>query len=152
MRKGREVKNLPVIDIISGRHLGYVSDFKTVSHEQIQGIYMVSLEDELYYIPLNSLGRIGKDAIMIKQDLMKMLEGQSNWVENCARVGQTVLTSIGNNLGIVSDIVIEEKDGSILGLEVSDGYLKDVFIGRKIIATSDVITWGKDTIIVNKFI
>jgi len=152
MRKGRELKNLPVIDVLSGQHLGYIRDFKVENHENLEGLYMVSLDNQVYYLSRDSISRIGRDAVMVKPGLSKVvLEGQSDWVEDSGLNGSAVLTSGGEVLGMVSDILIEEKEGNILGYEVSDGYFKDLFWGRKVIPTANVLTWGKDTVIVDDF-
>jgi uncharacterized protein YrrD len=149
MKKWREVRNLPVIDILSGQHLGYVQDFKTENPERLAGLYMLSLENEIYYIPLDAISRVGRDAVLVKSGFLKKMATQGSWVEDSGLVNSAVLTSSGEVLGLVSDIVIEEKEGNILGYEVTDGYLKDVLWGRKVIATGDILTWGKDTVIVD---
>ena len=154
MRKGRELKNLPVIDVLSGQHLGYVRDLKVENHESLEGLYMVSPNNQVHYLSRDLISRIGRDAVMVKagSGLSKIvLEGQSDWVEDSGLNGSAVLTSAGEVLGMVSDIIIEEKEGSILGYEVSDGYFKDLFWGRKVIPTANVLTWGKDTVIVDEF-
>ena len=148
MKKGREVRKLPVIDIISGQHLGYVHDFKTANYAQLQGLYMISPENNLYYLSLEAIAKMGKDAVLVKSELLKLSTGQTEWRDDLGLTERVVLTSSGEVLGQVSDLLIEEDLGNISGYEITDGYLKDVMLGRKVIATSDILTWGIDTVIV----
>jgi len=148
MKKGREVRKLPVIDIISGQHLGYVQDFKTANYTQLQGLYMISPENNIYYLPLEAIAKIGKDAVLVKAELLKLSTEQTEWRDDLGITERVVLTSSGEVLGQVSDLLIEEDLGNISGYEISDGYLKDVMLGRKVIATSDILSWGIDTVIV----
>lgn len=149
MKKGREIRNLPVIDLINGRLLGYVRDFKTDSFDKVQGLYMVTPENKLYYFPFEAIGKMGKDAVLVKAELLELLcNSQTEWSDDLGLTERVVLTSSGEILGQVSDLLIEEEKGYITGYEVSDGYLKDVFFGRKVLPTSDILTWGIDTVIV----
>lgn len=151
MRRGREIKNLPVIDVLTGQLLGYVSDFKIANHELLEGFYLVTLDNQVQYLSRDSISRIGRDAVLVKADLGEViLEGQPDWLGNAGPNGSAVMTSKGEVLGILSDIFLEETEGSILGYEVSDGYFKDLFWGRKVIPTANVLTWGKDTVIVDE--
>jgi len=84
----------------------------------------------------------------VKSELLKVSTGQTEWGEDGRLTERAVFTSSGEVLGQVSDLLIEEKEGHIWGYEVTDGYLKDVFLGRKVITTADILTWGKDTVIV----
>ncbi|MGI6588925.1 MAG: PRC-barrel domain-containing protein [Peptococcia bacterium] len=148
MKKGREIRNLPVIDYFGGRHLGYVQDFKTTPYDKLQGLYIVSLENDIFYLPLEAIAKLGNDAVLVKSELLKVSTGQTEWGEDLGLTERVVLTSSGEVIGQVSDLLIEEKEGNIWGYEVTDGYLKDVFLGRRVIATADILTWGKDTVIV----
>lgn len=151
MRKGREIKNLPVIDVLSGQHLGYVSDFKIANHELLEGLYLVTLDNQVRFFSREAISRIGRDAVMVKDNSGEViLEGQPDWLGNTGLNGSAVMNSRGEVLGTLSDILLEEAEGNILGYEVSDGYFKDLFWGRKVIPTSNVLTWGKDTVIVDE--
>jgi uncharacterized protein YrrD len=150
MKKGREIRNLPVIDFFSGQHLGYVQDFKTAQYDKLQGLYVVSPENEVFYLPLEAIAKLGNDAVLVKSELLKVSTGQTEWGEDGALTERAVLTSSGEVLGQVADLLIERKEGYICGYEVTDGYLKDVFLGRRVIATTDILTWGKDTVIIKE--
>jgi uncharacterized protein YrrD len=86
--------------------------------------------------------------VLVKSELLKLSTEQTEWRDDLGLTERVVLTSSGEVLGQVSDLLIEEDLGNISGYEVSDGYLKDVMLGRKVIATSDILTWGIDTVIV----
>jgi len=150
MKKGREIRNLPVIDILNGQLLGYVQDFKTDSYARVQGLYLVTLEKQAYYLPFEAISKMGADAVLVKSELLKLSDSPTEWSEALGLSERTVLTSSGEILGQVSDLLIEEEEGNIAGYEVSDGYLKDVFLGRKVVPTADILTWGIDSVIVKE--
>lgn len=49
-------------------------------------------------------------------------------------IGKTLVDSHGEELGIVSDVIFDEKDGEIEGLEISKGLIDDLFMGRQILS------------------
>ncbi|HOB82770.1 MAG TPA: PRC-barrel domain-containing protein [Peptococcaceae bacterium] len=151
MRKGREIKNLPVIDVISGQQLGYVTGFKIAEHEVLEGLYMVSPDQKVHYLSREAISRIGKDAVLVKAGSEQViLDAPSAWSAEGGLNGSAVMTSTGEVLGVLSDILFEETKGHILGYEVSDGYFKDLIWGRKVIPVANVLTWVKDTVIVDE--
>ena len=150
MKKGRELKNLPVIDVNSGRQLGCIREFELEDNRKIAGIYINSGRDECYYIPLGLISSIGRDAVLVtgwipaSQEELEELKDKTK----TRYTGAQVLTSLGQSIGTIEDIVIEESEGSIMGYEVSDGLFKDMALGRKVIAAADILTYGDETIIV----
>lgn len=148
MKKGREIRNLPVIDLLNGQHLGFVQDFKTDNYDRVQGLYMLSPENKLFYLPYEAISKMGKDAVLVKSELLMLSNSQTEWSDDLGLNERIVLTSSGEILGQVSDLLFEEDEGNISAYEVSDGYLKDVLLGRKVFATSDILTWGIDSVIV----
>ena len=148
MKKGREFRNKPVIEAASGKLLGYVKDIKSgQDNMRIEGIYSMSLADELLYIPFENICSLGRDAVLVES---WPLTGQ-NEGEICQGVneltGIPVITLSGQSLGTIEDVVIEEKDGSIIGYEITDGYLKDLLVGRRIVSSGYVLTSGADAVI-----
>lgn len=146
MKKGRELKNLPVIETATGQLVGYVREIKVQENSRISGIYVTSPDNEICYVPWGNIGSIGRDVIFIKTE--ENLKVKSVPVEKNTYSGSWVMTASGKNLGTVEDIVIEESNGNVVGYEISDGYLKDILIGRTVIAQNDVLTYGDDVFIV----
>ena len=148
MKKGREFRNKPVIEAASGMLLGYVKDIKYGQENlKLEGIYSTSLTGELLYIPFENIGSLGRDAVLV--DAWYLSEQNEEVINQEAHelTGTAVITLSGQNIGTIEDVVIEEKDGSIVGYEITDGYLKDLLVGRRIVSSGYVLTSGADTVI-----
>lgn len=145
MRKGRDFLDKPIIDIGSGKLLGYVKGFKAGENGKLAGIFMDDMQKKPIFIPFEKVSNLGRDAVLVNGYMYQQPEEEQS--ENKYK-GSLVMTISGNNMGTIDDIVFEEKDGSITGYEVSDGLLMDVMIGRKIISVSNVISYHNDTVII----
>jgi uncharacterized protein YrrD len=150
MRKGRELKNLPVIDVVSGQQLGYVVNYKMTNHEVLAGLYLLSFNNRVLYLARDYITKIGRDAILVQAEAAQIIEGEPDWPDNAGLNSSAVMTTKGEVLGVLTDVLLEENAGNILGYELSDGYFNDLFWGRKVIPTAKIITWGKDTVIVDE--
>lgn len=151
MKKGREIINLPIIDLASGKLIGFVHDLKLEGNQKLTGLYLRTAEKELFYLPLEAIHSIGRDAVLI-DGMLEKTESEHAWYEEkrvmLGLAGLNVVTSTGKNLGTLEDIIIEEADGSIWGYELSDGYLMDLVSGRRLINKSDIVTSGNELVIV----
>jgi uncharacterized protein YrrD len=150
MRKGRELKNLPVIDVVSGQQLGYVVNFKIINHEILAGLYLVTFNNRVLYLARDCITQIGRDAVLVQAEAGQAIEGEPDWPDNAGLNSSAVMTTKGEVLGVLTDILLEDTAGNIMGYELSDGYFNDLLRGRKVIPTANIITWGKDTVIVDE--
>jgi len=148
MIKGREIRTLPVIDLARGKVLGTVQDYLLAANQKIQGLYFQSGE-ELRFLPLERMVNLGRDAVLV--------QGQKQEFELVTApdlpqqpAGTWVMTAEGKSLGAIDDIVVEENEGSLIGYEISDGYLMDLLVGRKIVGAANIVTFGKDAVIVDE--
>lgn len=148
MKKGREVRNKPVIDRSSGKLLGYAEGLALGQDQRVRGLSVNSPDNEKLFVPLEGISQLGADAVLVDEVLSGLYTGEYQGDNGETYTGSLVLTASGRNLGTVADIVIEEKDGLVVGYEVTDGYLKDIMLGRKIIPVSQVMTYGEETFIV----
>lgn len=148
MKKGRDIVNLPVITLENGRRLGYVSELR-YSGKQAEGLYVKGEGKGNYYIPLASVRNLGRDAVMVDGPLLKIEKPVDLDKPERMLIGSWVMTAAGENLGTIEDVVFEENDGRIVGYEVSDGLLKDMLMGRKVLSASNVLSFGHDALIVN---
>jgi uncharacterized protein YrrD len=144
MKKSRDFLEKPIIDVNSGKLLGYVKGFKPGEDQRIAGIYLNTVQKEVAYIPFAMVSSLGRDAVLVQGSMFTSLQGQ----EVGRSVNQMVMTVSGDNMGTIEDIIIEEKDGTITGYEVSDGLLVDVVIGRKIVSTSNILAYHEDAVII----
>ncbi|PKM88539.1 MAG: hypothetical protein CVU87_07185 [Firmicutes bacterium HGW-Firmicutes-12] len=144
MKKGRDYIEKPIIDVDSGKLLGYVEGFKTDEDQRIAGIYLKTVHKEQAYLPFAMVSSLGRDAVLVQGPLV--VSSLEKVVEK--RAGSLVMTVSGDSMGTIEDIILEEKDGTITGYEVSDGLLMDVVMGRKIVPTSNVLAYHEDAVII----
>lgn len=149
MKKGRDLVNLPVIDFSSGRQVGRVKEIIVGDNYLIKGFAIITENNDKQSITVQEVHSIGRDAVLLH-----------SWEDDRPEVGNTsdsyqdytgslVLTSTGRSLGTIQDVVIYEDNISLAGFEVSDGYLKDILMGRTIVPAEDVLTYGRGAIIIN---
>lgn len=148
MKKGRQIKNLPVINILTGRVLGSVREIKVGENQKIEGLYILTPENRSSFVAYQDISSIGRDAVLVNGMGKEDVDSEGIQREKTGYDGSWVMSSAGKSLGYVDDIVIEENDGSIVGYEISDGYIKDILIGRKVIYSADILTYGKEAVIV----
>lgn len=149
MRRGRELKNLPVIEITSGKILGTVTDLLIADEHKLDGLYFLTEERETCFLPLERMVSIGRDAVFAQGEL-EDFGLVTNTTKGNYSSGAVVMSATGLSMGTIDDIVLEEEEGNIVAYEVSDGHLMDILVGRKIIPTEDIITYGQDTVIINR--
>lgn len=105
-------------------------------------------------IPFAQVINIGDDALTIKNkaavknasEIKGLTAGISASNVNLQKMN--VLTKSGSNLGKVSDVIFDEKSGSVYEFEISGGPIYDLRYGRKRLAVSDIENVGANNIIV----
>lgn len=152
MRKISDFIKLPIINLTSGSQVAQVDDaVLNADEDSLQGFICENM-----LLPLKNIKRMGKDAIMIEKDeLSLLLETIKIPIDPPLFLPEYIMTTPivttgGDYIGTVGDILIEEGSGSILGYEVSDGLLKDLVTGRNIITVPQIITYGEDAVIVKE--
>ena len=64
--------------------------------------------------------------------------------------GLKVYTKTGQDLGVVNDILFDQKTGTIEGVEVSDGVLQDIVLGRKVVPLFGKVEFSSESMLVDK--
>lgn len=153
MNRGRDLVGMPIINLANGETVGRVKDilFDPISH-QFMGIEMDGggwLKGSRKICFSDFVG-IGEDAITIAEDsvITKVLPEEEIVVTEDAMIGSRVLTKNGNELGTISDIILDFNTGNITHYQISDGIIQDLLEGRGIIPIDAGVTYGKDAIIV----
>jgi uncharacterized protein YrrD len=147
-----ELLGLPVINRSNGEILGEVDDviYRPVS-SRILGLVIRS--KERYYTESDNIYKIGSDLIVLNHSSLVHEYQQSPGIgiaeQNGTVIGETVITSDGDEIGAVNDLVIDEKNYQLVGYEVSGGVIQDVLQGRNILSFDENITYGKDALIIN---
>lgn len=155
--KLQEMIGLAVFDIEEGKKIGKISDFILTKDWQLTGIELdgrylfskqvktVSWEDILAY---------GNDAVMIRNKQAVRKTDADNikysYIKgHCKLRDMTVMTQEGLQIGRITDVYFDQKVGkSILGLEISDGFVMDLIEGRKWLPRTDEMKIGEHTVVV----
>ena len=139
--------NLPIISLTSGKQLAVVEDFLLNSEtESLEGFVW---EEKLIY--WENVYSIGINAVIaecekIENNLPENLEPHLFFPKEI--IGTAVIADNGQTLGEVKDVLINPTNGRIESFEVSDGLLKDLVTGRRLIALDDIVTIGEEVIVI----
>lgn len=149
MKKGRDLVNLPVIDLSSGRLVGKVKELLIGDQYLIKGFVVITDKNTRHNVAIQEVQSIGRDAILLHS--WREHNPESDFLDDSYRgyAGSLVLTSTGRSLGTIQDVVLQEDGHGVAGFEVSDGYIKDLLMGRTVVAAEDVLTYGDGAVIVN---
>lgn len=157
MKKSKQLTGIEVFDIETGKIIGRVKDtIFQPGDKKIFGFFINTgrwikcgkiLRTEDIYI-------IGSDAILVRgcHKLVgtDKIPDYINKVREKKRVlGLKLITSDGEELGYIEDIIINEKNCSIEGYVLTDGILEDILKGKSVIPSTDEIIFGEDTVIIN---
>lgn len=142
------------MDLSNGKQIGKAMDVIFDSDWQIQGILLEqgSWFQKSRYIPISHIHAIGDDAVTIhhEQQTSTLELGEYYSLTTGPRKvkGIPVLTANGHQLGMVEDVYFLEEVGTIIGYELSDGFLSDIKEGRRTLKRPNKTTFGEDAIIV----
>lgn len=155
MHKSKDVIGLPVLDLDTGQELGVVRDVLFNEEWTFSGLFVEvkSLFRKGRFISSESIHAIGDDCVTVPH-LDSLLPIQDvphlNGINTgrATLLGKPVYTANGNCLGQVEDIYFQEEIGTIVGYEISDGLLSDIFHGRKTFKHVERCTIGVDAIVI----
>jgi len=148
MRRARDIVGLPVIDLKTGDRVGWVQD--VVFDPKSDKVSGVLLEGGHFFhvkkgIPRQAVAFIGKDALTVNTVHLAELKGVL-WSQ---KVGNQVYAEDGEARGKIEDVFLDDSGERIVGYEVSDGLLADLFQGRGTILQQHVIADGEDVLVVD---
>lgn len=155
--KLQEMIGLSVFDVEEGKELGKVCDFILSDQWTVLGF---ELERKALFsktaktISWSDIVAYGEDAVMIRNQ-QAVRETKADDIQFTYSLGKNklkdlpVITEDGLQLGKISDVYINQEVGNtIIGLEISDGFVTDIIEGRKWLpCTSDMIV-GENAIVV----
>lgn len=148
MKKGRELLNLPVIDVSNGQIVGKVKEIIIGEKYLIKGLIISSDNDRQYEIGIEEVQSIGRDAVLLHSWQERPISEIT--VDSLPNyTGSLVLTDTGRNVGMVKDVVLHEEGRQVAAFEISDGHLKDLIMGRTIIPVEEVMQYGTGAIIIS---
>ena len=153
MKKGEELVGLSVMTVEKGDLLGEIVDviYMPVSRKLVG--FLITKDKNKYFIASHNIKEVGRDVVIVNDpDCLQEcheIPGMGIKCEGNTLAGQKVVTTSGRELGIVSDLVIDEKDLSVVGYEISSGLIQDLLEGRDILSLEKDIQYGKDGLILN---
>lgn len=142
MKYDSELYDLPVVDRVTGGLLGYMRGVVcTPGSRQLEGIVF---EDRnwlrrCHFVPWRSVSVIGDKSIVVDRN------GRSKTSKNtvCPGRDNKVFNGEGGYVGRISNYVIDEKTGAVVGMELSESLMDDLKFGRKIIENKGNIVRGE---------
>ncbi len=150
MRKSTEISNLPVFSILDGKEVGSVSSLLINADKRTIDYLIIktnSLEFGIKAIPFGKIEGIGDFAVTIEDaasivELSATPSAHDMLEKNIQIINNKVMTKKGSLLGKVSEYYIDEKTGTILGTVLKAAS------DDKIILQKDVVTFGKEVVVV----
>ncbi|MBP5426645.1 MAG: PRC-barrel domain-containing protein [Clostridiales bacterium] len=149
MIKQSECIGLPIISEKEGEIVGRVQDF--LISDKDKSIFGFILEGNLFsgekIILLENVLKMGKDAIVVdNKDVVSNLKVDINYKMK----DKEVYTKDGINLGMIKDIRVNEENGEIECVEISDGIISDIINGRRVLPLIGKVLFSDNNIIVEK--
>jgi uncharacterized protein YrrD len=157
MERYTEVIGLPVICIDNGKKIGIIKDI--VFCPRNREVMAFLLENKGYEIGkkgilLKDIASMGRDAVVVTDtkciSSIRMLEHSGKLKDKGEIRGLKVYTKTGRDLGIVKDVLFDHKTGLIEGVEVSDGLIQDIVLGRNILPLFGKVEFGEENIVVDR--
>jgi uncharacterized protein YrrD len=140
LKKYSEVLGLPVITAKDGMKIGTLKDI--VFSSDNKGIIAFILEKDSHIIKgniilLEHVRSLGNDALIIDDsccllDYRKFKKG-SNINKEVKLRGLKIYTHSGEDIGVVQDVFFDYRTGKVEGVQVSDGWVQDILMGRNIL-------------------
>jgi uncharacterized protein YrrD len=150
-----EMIGKPVVSTDSGDKLGTISDaLLDASAATVVGLVVRhGLIPKEHVLPLADVQRVGRDAVLARTEehLMGSREWRKGEVEatkSSEVMGRRVVTAEGEQLGAVSDILIDEQTGHFGGLEVQSHSLGGLRSHRSMLPAAAQPRIGPDAVVV----
>lgn len=135
--KRESIIGLPVIDGNTGKRLGIVKDFYTgVGNTHLEGLYVTQKGwgKKGFDILFQDI-TIGIDSVITEgNNLPKIKVNQENNENLKKLLKKKVVREDGQELGFISDIILDPLTGRIEGLELSESVIDDLITGRQVLA------------------
>jgi uncharacterized protein YrrD len=156
--KASVIGNLPIISLNNGENIHKVKD--VIYDSKTNEVKALLIDEKGWFkgakvLMLSDIASIGKDAITIKDSSCCVSSDDKTDDKGAIMIDDhnfitknRVVTVSGNEIGRVSDIYFDFPSGAVTQIEVSEGLIENITTGNKTIHVSDIVTIGKDHIIV----
>lgn len=154
MKKGRELISLPVFEKNTGGELGEIKDIYYEPKNKKIGGFIVEESGWLKgakIIPIEKVLEINSEAVYV-EDLEAIIDSKTK--EKFCEIfdqrkdirGYKLVSVMGEEMGIIRDLLVEPETGEICGYEVSEGVIRDLLEGRKEVYTSGEISINNEIV------
>ncbi|GIN10494.1 hypothetical protein J26TS2_03610 [Shouchella clausii] len=140
MRTVQALIGLPVISNATGIEHGRVVD-ALFDGKEVVGLTVkrTHLFAHHAFLPIGEIAHAGQEAVMIAgEQALKPVNREQKMLHpiHTGRrrfKGKPLLSEEGETLGLVEDVYFNVELGTIIGYEVTDGWLSDIKEGRKVV-------------------
>lgn len=143
MRYDSQLYDLPVVDRLSGDVSGFMRGVVCQpGKKRIEGIVFEERGwlHRCHFVPWQAVAVIGEKSIVIDTSR----KSRASKTMSCPGRESRVYNSDGGYIGRISNFIIDEHTGSVLGMELSASVMDDLKFGRKIIENTGNIMKGED--------
>ncbi|WP_180954267.1 PRC-barrel domain-containing protein [Bacillus sp. M6-12] len=138
----------------NGTKFGQVHDLAINESGSIIGLLIrrPSLFRSSFFVPLEDVLIFGRDEVMIAENAHRnsRFNGYTMY-SHVPLAGKMLLSSQGEELGLLHDVYFDEKKGTIVAYEASDGFFADISEGTKIIKSTCPPIFGKDAVVITVY-
>ena len=155
--KLQEMIGLAVFDVEDGKQVGKIQDFIVNDDWEIEGIELENkglFTNHVKIVQWQDIVAYGEDAVMIRNQQAVRKTGADD-IKYTYLLGRSqlkemsVLTEEGLLLGRVSDVYFDQELGNtIIGIEITDGFVSDLIEGRKWLPCTSDMSIGESAIMV----
>lgn len=155
--KLQEMIGLAVFDVEDGKQVGKIQDFIVNDDWEIEGIELENkglFTNHVKIVQWQDIVAYGEDAVMIRNQQAVRKTGADD-IKYTYLLGRSklkemsVLTEEGLPLGRVSDVYFDQELGNtIIGIEITDGFVSDLIEGRKWPPCTSDMSIGESAIMV----
>lgn len=140
LKKYSEILGLPVIVTKDGMKIGTIKDL--AFRNDNKGVVAFIIEKDSHFVKgniilLRDVRSLGNDALIIDDpDCLlefKVLKKTGDIQEKVMLRGLKIYTHAGDDIGTVQDVFFDYKTGKVEAVQVSDGWVQDILVGRSIL-------------------
>ncbi|SFC36378.1 Uncharacterized protein YrrD, contains PRC-barrel domain [Bacillus sp. OV322] len=150
------IKGLPVYSK-DGERVGMICDLAISGDGHVAGVivHQQAFFKKTYYIPLGQVYSFGEHGVVI-EDYDPSLR-QIKCPQNLQKFsgdhlfGKMLMSESGEELGLLHDVYFQEKMGTIVAYETTDGFFSEISEGRRMVECGLPPALGKDAIIVSVY-
>ncbi|RNA68764.1 PRC-barrel domain-containing protein [Alteribacter keqinensis] len=152
MRTFQKVKGTPVFLLADGSNIGKVSDLFVDDSGSVTGFWVAGRKwwQRRKFLRLDTIEKTETAAIYIKSDadlsfapeaLFRFHDGKNHLF------GKPLLTEDGAVTGLLEDVYFLDDLGTIVGYEVTNGFISDFTEGRHVVKTDCPLRVEKDQLV-----